>query len=730
MIRMKMPLYLFIISLALSLGCTKQTSSPTALPGVTWGAEQLAVGFDSNSLLTVVGENVKLVPNIIKGQPVRFSTSPDLPIGLVLNQTTGVISGTVALAQPKTRYSLNSFDLTGRGSSVSFYIETRKDIFVIDQSVPEVTTVSGRIVDLSQLLSGGKGGYRFLPIPSNLGSVSVDGIYTPGAVVGPVEFIATDNLGAGSKVSFKVYVGVPRLSVAFTDPIEGNDARIELTLSGKSSSSTSVSYSVSLNSAMADSVATDPGTVTFAPGETKKTIAVKTFNNHVYKDNGRFDVTLVLDSGLKFEGSDVNTKVLALTLININPAPLVSFEVASSQVIEFDTDVTFNIKLDRASAKETRVSYSLDKLSSTIQAFDSDFTDGFVVFAARTSTNPGETLKTIRFKVRHDVNGNQVASPDRLMTIVLKEPVSSTLGQIIRHNITITDPMVIELNSETTDFVLLEALQRKGWNGSQNVLVRIADTAVLRSSSSGRGAFSSGFVNVNYPTKVTLVNKGTIVGHGGAPGLAADPTAFQYNNYCNQQISGNSGGAGGPAISTVIPMYLANEGNIFGGAGGGGGGISAVMGSDANCNTKYKLFGGSGGQGADFGAQSYSAPENGVSPVAQATWQPYLSPGGTGGVPGESGVPGSLPANQLTADATPGAGGPPGPAIIDIGPNNIKLVTFYKTCKFSSSSFNRIEYNVVPTCQQKYQEMVAGGLIQSGLTVSDITLGKIKGATQ
>jgi len=451
---------------------------------------------------------------------------------------------------------------------------------------------------------------------------------------------------------------------------------MNLALSGKSSASSTINYSVSLVSAMASSVNLTPGVVSIKPGDTTAQIQIPTFNNHVFKDDGVFKVTFQLDSNIQFADSLSVSEDFLVTVINTSVAPTINFALATSQVVEYDQSVSFTINLltstglVAASQKSVAVDYVLDPNLSTVQSFDHNFLNGVLTF------QPGETSKTISFQLYHDVNGNQVASPDRLMSIKLQNPNNATLGILARENITIIDPMVVNVTGANLDFVLLSKLNQQGWNGQQNVLVRIASNAVLRASSSTQAAFSSGFIQLNYPATVSVVNNGSIVGHGGVAGQPIDPNSSSLASACNQQFSGNAGGDGGSAMSVVMALTLLNNGLIVSGGGGGGAGVSATIGNDAICTlSRDRVAGGTGGVGADSGGLSTQTPGVGgtISPPSPQD-AVFVSLGGTGGLPAKSGTPGFLP-TSVGLGIQAGAGGRAGLAFQGKDSRGIDLIS-------------------------------------------------------
>lgn len=666
-----------ILILTISCGCTRGSSESTsANPNPSFGNNQISISVPSGDILVVVGEQIQLTPIVSNATSEHFSISPDLPVGLDLNPLTGEVTGIAAVIQGRTRYSLKVIDTQGRSSQTSIFIETRPDIYVNNVSIPEVTSVSGPAVNLNQFVSGGKGNYQFEIIDPSFGSVTSLGVFTPGTKQGDVQFKVTDNFGFGTQARFFIHIGVPRIAVNYSNPTEGSPLVLQIDISGKSDVPIAVSYEITLVSAMSDNVSQTPGTVIIPAGSTSAQIQIPTYNNHINKDNGVFTVSLTLDANARFKDTDADTKDYSVIVINVNPAPLVQFLTGSSTAIEYDqlASITINLVgkdgLPLASTKTVSVDYILDPTFTTVQSFDHNFKNGTAIF------QPGESSKTIEFQLYHDVNGNLPADNDRLMSFKLLNPINATLGLISRHNLAVLDPMVFDISGTVYDFVLSDELVGRAWNGVQNVLVRIGPNGVLKSSVSTKAAFSSGYVQLTYPTAITLRNEGMIIGHGGLPGSAPNPQSGQYAGLCNKQISGQNGGDGGPAISVVTPLTLVNSGQIYGGGGGGGSGVSAIIGNDAVCSlSKTRIQGGSGGIGADTGTGLPLLPGPGGLPQSSSEADSaYVSAGGSGGVPGLPGAAGDLPA-LVDVGIIPGQGGLAGLAILDPDTQGGHLVT-------------------------------------------------------
>jgi hypothetical protein len=665
---MKTKAVIIILLCTVITACTN-SSSPQLNTPPSPSDSSIVLSIVGADIVSVVGQQINVKPVVLGASMPVFSVSPQLPIGLSINSQSGIISGISAIIQQRTRYTVSVKDALGKGAQTQVFFEARPEMFVTDTTVPEVTSVSGKAVDLTRYISGGHGSYLFSIADSSLGTVTTAGIFTPGSRRGNAVFIVTDNSGLGTVLTLSVHVGVPRLSVIYSNVPEGAPLLMALTLSGSTDVATTISYSVAITTAMPSSVSTTPGTVVIPAGSTSAQISIPTFNNNVNKDDGVFNVSLALDDNIKFANSEFTTQSFAAVVLNTVPAPEVSFSQTSSTAIEFDQTFSFDIILKgsngsaSSSTKTISVDYVLDPLFSTIEAYDSDFANGTATFL------PGEMKKTISYHLYHDVNGNLPASDDRTISLKLQNPLHAVLGPAGRENILIIDPLVVVLEGTVKDFVLLDAITALGWKSAQNVLVRISSSAVLTSSSAKTAAFSSGYIKLMPPTKITILNAGLIMGRGGDGGVASDPGSAALASACNAQFAGNSGAVGGSAFSVVTPMSIVNSGSIISGGGGGGSGVSAVIGNDSLCTlSRNRVTGGLGGLGADAGLSDPHVMTQGsqISP-SDGVGAPYASGGAAGGAPGKPGHPGIAPMSFL-APVSPGLGGAAGKVFDDLDP--------------------------------------------------------------
>lgn len=93
-----------------------------------------------------------------------------------------------------------------------------------------------------------------------------------------------------------------------------------------------------------------------------------------------------------------------------------------------------------------------------------------------------------------------------------------------------------------------------GWNGSDPVVATISSGVIISSSTTASAALT---ISGSFPSGVSLVNNGSIVGMGGRGGEA-----------------NATGSPGGAAIAVSTAVSITNNGTIAGGGGGGGAGYS------------------------------------------------------------------------------------------------------------------------------------------------------------
>jgi endoglucanase len=193
---------------------------------------------------------------------------------------------------------------------------------------------------------------------------------------------------------------LPNLAVADVSVTEGNtnskEALVTVSLSKSSKEAVTVNYATANGTAQAgtDYVAKS-GTLTFAPGETSKTIAVSVIGDTAVEASETF--LLNLSSPTKATLADGQSVVTITNDDAAAPAPALSVsDVSVTEGQSGMTNAEFTVNLSAASAAPVAVSYTTaDETASA----GSDYTakSGTLSFA------PGETTKTVAVSVIGDL---------------------------------------------------------------------------------------------------------------------------------------------------------------------------------------------------------------------------------------------------------------------------------------------------------------------------------------
>lgn len=238
-------------------------------------------------------------------------------------------------------------------------------------------------------------------------------------------------------------------------------------------------------------------------------------------------------------------------------------------------------------------------------------------------------------------------------------PASGTISLFDFYGLSNAYNLIISANQ--TNLNLRSYAIANGWDGSASLNVTINSSVVIYSTTSTYALTIDG----SFPSGITLINNGVIVGDGGNGGAGGS------NGIGGGGSVGGVGGSAQNALFVDTPTTIDNQGTIAGGGGGGGGGGGS----------SYQWVGlpGGGGGGGRSGLQNsnggsasrpgsagtFSAPGTGG---ARTTYIfTYGGRGGTGGEWGASGENGEAAWNRAG-----GAGGAGGSAVA--GDSNITWI--------------------------------------------------------
>jgi Calx-beta domain/Beta-propeller repeat len=295
---------------------------------------------------------------------------------------------------------------------------------------------SGTALVYSSYLGGGAGsgtesGYS-IAVDAG-GAAHVVGKTSSGGSFGRPPFTTTDdafqpNFGGGAGDAFVARVigpGVPALpgvSVSDVAVSEGNagmvDAVFTVSLSAASSDPVTVAWVTADGTAAAgsDYVGVPPTTLTFAPGETSKTVTVPVTGDTVSESDETFFVNLSAATNATIDdGQGVGA------IVDDDPPPLPSLRVSDVSLAEGHIRTrkfVFTVTLSAPSSQAVTVAFATANGTATVAGRDYRVRTGTLIFA------PGETTKRITVLV----NGDRRVEPDETFFVNLSSAAGATLA--------------------------------------------------------------------------------------------------------------------------------------------------------------------------------------------------------------------------------------------------------------------------------------------------------------
>ncbi len=265
----------------------------------------------------------------------------------------------------------------------------------------------------STLPGGGYGNYSgtSMATPHITGSVALYASAYPGASAATIRNALLNSSRPTSSLAGKTVTG-GRLDVAAAlnaappvgisvsggSVVEGNSGTTPLTfavsLSSAAATTVSVNFATANGSATAGTdYAATSGTLTFAPGETSKTVAVNVIGDTAFEANETFSLVL---SGASANAA-IATASASGTIANDDQQAVLSLAIASVSAAENAGTFLFTVTLSQASGSRVTVRFATANGTAVAgRTGDYTATSGTLTF------NPGETSKTIAVAVRND----------------------------------------------------------------------------------------------------------------------------------------------------------------------------------------------------------------------------------------------------------------------------------------------------------------------------------------
>ncbi|HIF01721.1 MAG TPA: hypothetical protein EYQ63_33150 [Fuerstia sp.] len=203
---------------------------------------------------------------------------------------------------------------------------------------------------------------------------------------------------------------------------EGENSVFNVTLNEASDSTVTVNYSTASGNppnganSGTDFTGVTNQTVTFAPGDTSKTINIVTLDDALNEATEEFSVTLVGPAGATLGDAQ------GIGTINDDTPPLPSLSISDAPAVTEGGDSIFTVSLSAAAAGTVTVTYSTADGNGPTGAIGGD---DFVAQSNQTLTfNPGQTQQTVTVSTIDDV----INEDTETFTGLLSTPNGATLS--------------------------------------------------------------------------------------------------------------------------------------------------------------------------------------------------------------------------------------------------------------------------------------------------------------
>lgn len=213
----------------------------------------------------------------------------------------------------------------------------------------------------------------------------------------------------------------PHMFDSLGDAGGGRTVNVTVSLSAATTQHVTVQFNTADGTAVVDGdyVATS-GTLTFAPGETSKTISLTIVGDDIAEATESFLVQLSNASGASIQDAQAEVTIIDDDEDAPPPPPLPEVNINDVSIAEGDagmTSATFTVTLSAASTETATINYNSSGITASA---DSDFIEsgGTIEFA------PGETAASISI----DVYGDALVEDDETFQVTLSGPSGATIA--------------------------------------------------------------------------------------------------------------------------------------------------------------------------------------------------------------------------------------------------------------------------------------------------------------
>lgn len=302
-------------------------------------------------------------------------------------------------------------------------------------------------------------------------------------------------VGTGTGIVVAVGSNLQFGSASYTVGEAAGNAVLTVTRTGSTTEPVSVNYVTSNGTATAGTdYQAATGTLSFAAGETSKSISFPVLDDALVESSETVLVTLSNPTGTATLGSPNATVLTILDNDQRNDQPRVGFQVSRSQASEVRTSAALVVTLSAASLSIITVPFAATGGTAAGSGEDYTLANGTLTFL------PGQRTKTIVLSLVNDTRDE----PNETIQVTLAAPANAVLGTNKLHTYTILDDDPRPKVAFTVS------------NSTSSEATPVANVAVSLTAASGKT------VTVNY-----AVTGGTATGNGVDFRLANGSVTFQ-----------------------------------------------------------------------------------------------------------------------------------------------------------------------------------------------------------
>ena len=285
-----------------------------------------------------------------------------------------------------------------------------------------------------------------------------------------LKVIAKDLLGAIAEDTFNLNINKPKAGIiSFNAPNysvnEDGKAITAITLTRSNGSDGIVTTTLTPTNSTATAPSdynNAPILVSFANGETTKTVTIPIVNDNVYELNETINLTLSNPTNGATLGTQ-KTSVLTIIDNDLANAPKISINNPATVIEGMDANSVFTVNLSASSPYPVTVNYTTTN-QTAIAGSDYNTVTGTLTFAAN------QTTKTISVPLLND-NLNE---PEETFILTLSNPINATLSNsqaVTTISDTLTANITTTLSAQVENLTLTGNADINGTgNGSNNVI--------------------------------------------------------------------------------------------------------------------------------------------------------------------------------------------------------------------------------------------------------------------